>query len=62
MAKSGQNSEGPIPQEIYGILACPMCKSDVRYSKDKKQLVCVKCRSKYKIEGDVPIMLPKNKQ
>ena len=53
---------GSVPQEIYNILACPMCKADVRYSKDMKSLVCVKCHAKYKIEGSVPIMLPKIKQ
>ena len=59
MAKSEQ---GPIPEYIYNVLACPMCKSDVKYSKDRKSLVCTKCGVKYRIEGSVPIMLPKNKQ
>ena len=50
-----------IPGYIYNILACPMCKADVKYRKDRKFLVCVKCHAKYKIEGNVPIMLPKNR-
>ena len=58
MAKLEQE---PIPAYIYNILACPMCKSDVKYSKDRKSLVCTKCHSKYRIEGGVPIMLPKGK-
>jgi len=48
----------PIPREIFDILACPLCKSDLEYTKDKKNLVCVKCKRKYPIKEGVPILLP----
>ena len=48
----------PIPREIFDILACPLCKSDLTYTKDKKNLVCVKCKRKYPIKEGVPILLP----
>jgi len=48
----------PIPREIFDILACPLCKSDLEYTKDKKNLVCSKCKRKYPIKEGVPILLP----
>ena len=47
--------KNPIPDHIFDILACPICKSDLRYSKDKKNLVCVKCATKYPIKDKIPI-------
>jgi uncharacterized protein YbaR (Trm112 family) len=52
-------NNGPIPKDLFDILACPICKADLRYTKDQKQLVCVKCGQKYPIKGKVPILLPK---
>ena len=64
MAKTKTKSiDDPIPKDIFDILACPLCRADLEYTKDKKQLVCSKCGAKYKIEGNVPILLPrKHKQ
>ena len=47
----------PIPREIYDILACPVCKADLSYTKDKKSLVCTKCGKKYPIKEGIPILL-----
>lgn len=44
-----------ISEELLGILACPLCKTDV-ILKDNK-LVCVKCLRKYPIREDIPVML-----
>ncbi|MBI1935094.1 Trm112 family protein [Candidatus Woesearchaeota archaeon] len=52
----------PLPKELFDILACPACKSDLNYTKDKGSLVCVKCKAKYPIKEGIPILLPKNKQ
>jgi len=47
----------PLAKELYDILACLICKSDVKYNDNKTKLVCVKCRREYPIKGDVPIMM-----
>ncbi|MBI2651547.1 Trm112 family protein [Candidatus Woesearchaeota archaeon] len=48
----------PIPKDLFDILACPLCKSDLRYTKNKKALVCVKCSHKYPIRDGTPSLLP----
>jgi len=48
----------PISKDLFDILACPLCKADMEYDKNKKNLVCVKCGAKYPIEPDgTPILL-----
>jgi len=51
-------AKDPIPKDLFDILACPICKADLRYNKDKTGLVCVKCNAKYPIKGNIPILLP----
>jgi|TARA_Y100000310_G_C20392925_1_gene673665 uncharacterized protein YbaR (Trm112 family) len=48
----------PIPKDLFDILACPLCRANLRYSKDRKQLVCVKCSQKYPIKEGIPVLLP----
>ena len=48
----------PILKELFDILACPICKADLRYTKDKKSLVCSKCSKKYPIKEGIPVLLP----
>ena len=48
----------PIPKELFDILACPICKADLNYNKDKNGLVCVKCKNKYPIKDGIPVLLP----
>ncbi|MBS3102880.1 Trm112 family protein [Candidatus Woesearchaeota archaeon] len=48
----------PIPKDLFGILACPICKSDLRYNKGKTGLICAKCSAKYPIKDKIPILLP----
>jgi len=50
--------KNPIPKDLFDILACPLCRSELRYTKDKKSLVCVKCGKKYPIRQRIPILLP----
>ena len=47
-----------MDKELLGILACPVCKSDIKLEKNK--LICVNknCGKEYKIEDGIPIMLP----
>jgi uncharacterized protein YbaR (Trm112 family) len=48
-----------IPEWLMKILACPICKGDVRQEEDK--IICDKCRKKYPCKRgndfDIPIML-----
>ena len=44
-----------IDKELLAILACPLCKTDVKLDGDR--LVCVKCGRRYPIKDDIPIML-----
>lgn len=47
-----------IPKELFDILACPVCKADLEYTKDKNGLSCVKCKNKYPIKDGIPVLLP----
>ena len=58
MKKVFKMVKDPIPKDLFDILACPICKSDLRYNKDKTGLVCVKCNKKYPIKKGIPILLP----
>lgn len=59
MAKTEQKtSQGPIPKELFDVLACPLCKADLEYTKDKKGLACSNCNEKYPIQEGVPNLLP----
>ncbi len=47
-----------LSKELLDILACPKCKGDLLYEKQRKSLACKKCRLRYGIlEGDIPNML-----
>ena len=62
-AKKGQKSaEEPIPRDLFNILACPLCKADLEYTKDKKWLVCSKCSERYPIQNEIPVLLPQSKR
>ena len=57
MAKSASKGD-PIPKDIFNILACPLCKADLEYTKDKKGLVCSNCNANYPIKEGIPVLLP----
>jgi uncharacterized protein YbaR (Trm112 family) len=46
-----------IDPELLAILACPLCKADVRLTADDKGLKCVKCHRVYPVKDDIPVML-----
>lgn len=49
-----------INPELLKILACPICKSDVRV--EGKGLSCVNCQATYPINNGVPIMIVKDSE
>jgi len=46
-----------LNEKLLEILACPKCKGDLEYDKVENKLICKKCRLRYRIEDDIPIML-----
>lgn len=44
-----------MDNELLKILACPLCKTDVRQEQD--WLICTKCGRRYPIRDGIPIML-----
>lgn len=48
-----------ISDDLLKILACPTCKSSLRYEDEK--LWCDQCQVSYDIENGIPCLLPKDK-
>ncbi|MFH1145060.1 MAG: Trm112 family protein [Candidatus Eisenbacteria bacterium] len=47
-----------MSSELLAILVCPVCKGDLHYDEGRQRLDCHACRLSYRIEEDIPIMLP----
>ncbi|MBI2542039.1 Trm112 family protein [Candidatus Woesearchaeota archaeon] len=59
MGKKEQKSgKKEIPKELFDILACPLCKADLEYTKDRKGLSCSGCGAKYPINDGIPVLMP----
>ena len=46
-----------IDKQLLEILACPVCKTEVKITRDEKGLKCIKCSRIYPIKDDIPVML-----
>ena len=51
-----------LDKQLLEILACPKCKENLEYDTNdtdpnNHKLICHKCRLKYPIKEDIPIML-----
>ena len=46
-----------LDDKLLEILACPACKGDLKYDSDKNTLECHKCRLRYNVKDDMPIMV-----
>jgi len=44
-----------IDKKLLDMLACPLCKTDVRL--EGEEIVCSKCGRRYPIKDDIPVML-----
>lgn len=44
-----------IDKELLKILACPLCKTDLKLEGDR--IVCSKCARRYPVKDGIPIML-----
>jgi uncharacterized protein len=46
-----------IDKKLLDILACPICKSSLRYDKTKEELICRADRLAFPVRDDIPVML-----
>ena len=46
-----------LDQKLLTILACPLCKGELKYDQIAKELVCLPDALAYPIREDVPVML-----
>lgn len=46
-----------IDKKLLDIMACPLCKSPLRYDNDKQELICKADRLAFPIRDDIPVML-----
>jgi uncharacterized protein YbaR (Trm112 family) len=47
----------PISAALLAILACPLCKGDIKLTADGKGLKCLACHRVYPIRDDIPVMI-----
>ncbi len=46
-----------MDKKLLDILVCPICKGELLYKKDQKELICKFDRLAYPIRDEIPIML-----
>ncbi len=46
-----------MDKKLLDILACPLCKSPLKYDKARSELLCVADHLAYPIRDDIPVML-----
>ncbi len=46
-----------IDEKLLEIIACPKCKSDLKYDEKKNILICEKCKVYYEIIDDIPVLI-----
>lgn len=47
----------PLSPDLLSILVCPQCKGDLDYDQAAQTLSCARCRLRYRIVDDIPVML-----
>ena len=47
-----------IDKTLLDILVCPICKGNLAYRQDSQELVCFADKLAFRIEDDIPIMIP----
>lgn len=46
-----------LDPEFLQMLVCPACKGDLKHDSDAGTLECLRCRLRYRIKDEIPIML-----
>jgi uncharacterized protein YbaR (Trm112 family) len=47
-----------LDPKLLDILACPTCRGPLQVDEEHTSLTCRKCAVRYRVEDDIPIMLP----
>ena len=47
-----------LDKTLLDILVCPICKGNLTYRQDSQELVCLADKLAFRIEDDIPIMIP----
>ncbi len=52
-------SEDPmaLSEDLLSILVCPQCRGNLDYDRTASHLDCPKCKLRYKVVDDIPVML-----
>ncbi|AZZ93016.1 MULTISPECIES: Trm112 family protein [unclassified Hahella] len=48
-----------MDKKLLAILACPVCKGDLKYDREKQELVCKNDGMAFPIRDGIPVMLEK---
>ena len=46
-----------LDQKLLSILACPLCKGELHYDREAKELICLPDATVFPVRDDVPVML-----
>ena len=46
-----------MDKRLFEILACPLCKGEVKHQKERNELICRPCGLAYPVRDDIPVML-----
>jgi uncharacterized protein YbaR (Trm112 family) len=46
-----------LDKKLLEILACPICKGNLRYEKDQQELICLPDKLAFPVRDAVPVML-----
>ena len=46
-----------LSPKLLAVLVCPKCKGELVYHEAEPSLTCARCRLRYAIRDDIPIML-----
>ncbi|GAA4353436.1 Trm112 family protein [Kangiella taiwanensis] len=46
-----------MDHKLIDVLVCPLCKGELQYKKDAKELICRFDKLAYPIRDDIPVML-----
>ena len=46
-----------LSPDLLTILVCPACKGDLAYDASAQTLTCNRCRLRYRVVDDIPVML-----
>ena len=46
-----------LSPQLLAVLVCPRCKGPLEYRETQHGLDCLRCRLRYAVDDDIPIML-----